>query len=320
MVFRETEQDTRNDIWLILFLLLGTLVLWSTVVQQTTFGKIYNILFFFTLAMYLLSRASPNFAEFQNIRHKGISLQIITGFVLGFALVGTLYGTYALLSPLSVPNIKFTSPLGILGFESISQVFLMSVVVAEIEESFRSSTLRPTIAEWLSNHYARTLFMLVTALIIYMVLLPIRLLGAALFVVAAVDSIGKFNWIDRLFKHGFARQATAIIVAAAFFAVLHLRAYGGTSGVETATTVAMLLNAFLFAVIADTINSRFKSTTPSKIAHCFNNSSISSVSIGLPAFYGAFITTIYAIVLFVMSRGTMDDLKPSNIIASIGGV
>lgn len=320
------QQGTRGgsgleEVWLILFLLLGTVVLWSTVVQQTTFGQIYQIIFFFTLIIFILSKVTPKFAEFQNLNSKGITIQILAGFILGFALVATLFGaSFAFLSPLSVPDIRFTMPIGILGFELLSSLFMMSILVAEIEESFRTSALRPTIAEWVANRHARTIFLLVTGVIIYMVIPPLRFLGAILFVFAAIDGILKFKFVDRLFRSPATRNFLAILVAGSFFAVLHLRAYGGTEGLELAVTAALIMNAFLFAVIADIVNWKFKSATASKIAHCLNNATISAVAVGLPALTGAFVTLIYAVILFFMSRGTLQDLHPANILKSVGGV
>lgn len=310
------KEGVKDSVWLIFYLILSLLVLWSTVVESTVFGQIYQVIFTFSLILFILSKVTENYAEFVNLNHENIGAQLLIGFGLGFALVGSLFGFTLFFQPLSTPyGIK---SLGLLGFEALTQVFLMSVVVAEIEETFRTSALRPTMAEWMEERHARSIFLTVTATILWMVIPSLRWLGVAVFGFAVFTYL--FN-ID-LSKHlgsSFVRHGLAILVAAAFFAVLHLRAYGGSEYAQVSNSANLLKNAFFFAIIADVINTKFKAATPSKVAHCMNNSTVSSVNAGLPPYIGFVVTGVYAIILFMMSKGKLEDLNPTKILEGIAG-
>lgn len=314
MSSRTSSQD-HSGVWLILYLLFGTLVLWSSVVEETAFGQIYQVIFFFSIIVYLLSKVTGQFAEFQNLNRDNITLQLLAGFGLGLALVGTLFQVaFPQLSPLSTPS--GLNVLGILGFEALSQVFLMSMVVAELEETFRTCSLRPTLAEWMEDEHSRTVFLAATSAILWMVLPVHKWVG---FLVFAGTMLTYFSDIDvtDYFDEKLVRHGLAIVVAGAFFAILHLKAYGGTEYAQLENTAQLLSNAFLFAVIADTINYQFNSATPSKVAHCLNNATVASVSKGLPAIMGLLVTVVYASILFVMSRGTIEDLRPQNVLKGV---
>jgi len=190
-----------------------------------------------------------------------------------------------------------------LGLELISQVFLMSIFVAEIEETFRAGVLRPTFVEWLSDYRVRLMFLLSMAIVIYAIIPTLRIVGLGLFIFAAIDVISLMLsknknqlFSQTIFKSEVARQVLAIVLAAAIFGILHLKVFATDISNE-----GLMINAFLFATIAGFINWQFKSTVASKVAHCMNNAIVMCAAIGLPLSIGFLITGVYAFLLGAMA-------------------
>ncbi len=90
------------------------------------------------------------------------------------------------------------------------------------------------------------------------------------------------------------RRVVSIIAGASIFAGLHYAAYGAV--------LSALFNAFIFAVVADVLNSYFRSYTSGKIGHCGNNAVMGCTALQLPIWYAFFITAMYSGILYMLSR------------------
>lgn len=302
---------TANQDWLPFFLLLALVVLSSIIIEDTPWGRVYMYLTVFTLFIYILAQTNKTRAEFILFNKKiGFGIQALTGFALGFFLIDSILfdqPLFALLNPLSVPQV--TSPLGILGFEMLSQVFAMSLIVAEIEENFRAGALRPMIYEWLQSQKARTVFLLTSGIIIYAIVPPLRLIGALLFLVVFVDFIIHLEFLHAVMASNLMRHGIAIFAAAAVFGILHLKIFSAGEVINE----DLMVNAFLFAFMADVINTTFQSTVASKIAHCWNNSAVMLYVGGTEPTWvfwiSIMITLAYATILYTIQAESVQSTK-----------
>ena len=298
-----SKTDISHLAWLAFFMLLLVLTLSSIVIEDATWGYVYFFLVATTLFIFLLShvKGTKQGAEFILFSPKNgvpFYVQLIAGFSLGFVLTDSiLFGTNFLtfLSPLAVP--KVTAPLGVLGVEVLSGIFLMSIVVAEIEESFRSSALRPTLVEWMENPKLATVFLMALAVIGYAMFPPLRYFLGLLFLLGIVNAFFGWKMLEPFFKNKLFRHALSIFAVALVFGFLHLKLFSTGMANEQ-----IMVNAFLFAIIADVINWRLKSTVSGKIAHCWNNGVVMCAASGAPVVYGVLMAVIYAGILWVMQK------------------
>lgn len=308
-----------NMFWLIVFIILGLIALWHTVIGEegTTWGTVYLSVFIVTITLFILSVIAPRVFEFRNINPHGVGLQIFVGFMLGFALVGGVFldqnascdtpstsSIVPFLSPLPIPLQAGNGGLGLLGWAAIAQVFIMALVVSEFEESIRSAALRPTIAEWLTNRWGICVTFFTFGMIIYFLIEPIRLIGLVMMVLGFANSLKDF--LSGFFQHVWAHYTTSIIIGGIFFAILHLKAYS-IAGAPTDVTNALMLNAFMFAVIADFINTQFDSTAPSKIAHTLSNATIGCLCVGIPLWFAFVVAGSHAVLIFILSRAAAGE-------------
>lgn len=285
----------------ILFLLIfGLLAFWSNITQSTLWGTVYTNVFYAAMILIFLSYISPKIAEYDPVSNKNLFAQIIIGFALGIVLVGSLLfkGSHlSFLSPLSIPNTS--NILGILGLSAVSFVFVNSIVISEFEETLRSSTLRPSVFEWLNyggeKGFAFILFLI--GIIVYFVI-GMKLIGLSLAAFALIAFFKRLSFIKRI-DSKMVRWGISIIFVGLFFALLHLTAYS-KPGANNAS--ALMFNAFLYAVIADTIDTFYDSTIPSKIAHTLNNAAIASVAVGIPVGFAFVVAGVHALAMGMIAR------------------
>jgi len=286
---------------MMVFLIFGILALWSFVTQETTFGRIYSSIFYLTLGVIALSYIMPKVFEYQPVDSRNIKLQLLAGFALGFALAGGLFvQNFSFLAPLSIPDIAL---LGVLGFSAVGQVFIMSVAVSEFEEALRSATLRPSFAEWLQFREGVSVLLLLIGSIVYFTAdsfdPALKIVGLILAFVGVLNFTRRFIIADRI-KGKWTRFMVANFITAAFFAILHFTAYATGNA---AATQSLLLNAFMYALIADTINTYFESTAPSRVAHTLNNAAVSCVAVGIPVLFALIVAAVHALIIFVTATG-----------------
>lgn len=283
------------------FLIFGLIAFWSVITQETQWGRIYTNVFYLSTFLILLSYILPHVFDYQPVSDKDLGYQIVAGLLLGFALVGGFFlQGFTLLAPLSIPDVS--GILGLLGFSVISQVFIMSIVISEFEETLRSGTLRPSIAKWLEYPQGVTAVLLIFGVIIYFLIEPFRVLGLGLVVLGIINFLQK-GVLARYIEGKWARFFIAIMIAGAFFSLLHLTAYASPE--DPSLAYGLMLNAFLYAVMADFINTYFESTIPSRVAHTFNNATVSAFAVGIPLPFAFLVTGAHALIMYVIARGQL---------------
>jgi len=280
------------------FLVLGMLALWSFITQSTQWGSVYTNVFYLSVILIILSVVVKKKFEAEFVSTNSLKWQFIVGFSFGLLLVSNyLFGqSFSFLSPLSIPNVG--GLLGILGVSSITLVFVMSVVPSEFEENLRSALLRPTIAEWLQDNRAIPVILMIFGALIFFVLDSFRIIGMGMLVLGFLSLDNGFL-SKRGIRSKWVRYGISIVIVGVFFAVLHFAAYN--TG-DPAVSEALMFNAFLYAVIADSINTFFGGTTiPSKIAHTTNNAVVASASVGVPIAFAFVVVGIHAAILYAIA-------------------
>ena len=305
------DSDNAKMLSAVVFVVFGILALWSFVTQETTFGRIYSNLFYLTIGLIGMSYFMPKVFEYQPVNPDRIGFQILAGFALGFALAGSLIVSgfaFSLLAPLSIPDVAL---LGILGFSAIGQVFIMSVAVSEFEETLRSATLRPSIMEWLQYEAVASLLFILIGVIIWFTgdafAGSFKIIGLAIAAIGLLNFTKKFV-LGKFFENKWIRSGVSIGIVGVFFSILHLTAYASTN---SAVTTALMFNAFMYAVIADVINTYFESTVSSKIAHTLNNAAVSCVAAGVPIIFALIVAATHAGILYVTATGKMPLVSKS---------
>ena len=304
------EQERTSQLLAFLgFMVLFILIITVAILDRTSvYGYVYLIIALFVVIFYILSQVVPNFFEADFVSNKKLIWQIILGYGLGLvlsakALFGKIAGSYSFLSPLSVPNIQKT--LLAIQWGPVASIFLMSIGVSEFEESFRGGTLMPSLKEWLSNPRTSAVVLLVLSIILYFLVGFMKLIAILLMLYGFLAVIEP-HIIEPFVKSKLFTTIVAILGAAALFAFLHSLAYGylgATTTMQKSTAVALMANAFIYAVVADIINSYFKSTTASKIAHTMNNAALMSNALGITPFFSIFVAAVHAVFLYAVSIG-----------------
>lgn len=281
----------------VIFVFFGMIAIWSLLTQNTTYGATYTIVFLFTLILIIASVVLHPVVEWMPSSPDQLILQVLAGFGLGIVLISSILFSFSFLSPLSIPNVS--GMLGVLGLGGISLAFIMSIGVSEFEEGLRAATLRPTIAEWLSYSKGVSMVLLLVGFMMYFIIdMDIfKLFGIVLMFLSVLNYFYKGGVADRI-QTPWVRQLISGLIAASFFALLHFTAYGSA---DPAVTASLMMNAFLYAFIADTINAYFKNTVSSRIAHTLNNAAVSCIAVGLPIPFAFVIAGAHAGLLYMAS-------------------
>ena len=292
---------------LIILFVIGILAFWSYITEETTYGRVYTAAFFLTIFGIVASYTPEIKKVFQyspaNDTH--IIWQGLCGLGLGLVLTMGIWTGLSILSPLSVPNA--VNVLGVLGLGAIPLVFIMAVSICEFEEGLRAAFLKPTFQEWLQYNNLISVLLVLAGIIIYFVLQSdiLRLIGLFVGIAGILNFYWKGGLADWLTDSPFWRNVVAGLFAAVFFMLLHYTANGS---IDPAITTALMINAFLYAFIADMLNSAFKSedeeqsTIPSRTAHTFNNATVSCLSAGVPVFFAFFVTGAHFALMYVATR------------------
>ncbi len=292
----------REGAWMIVLVVLGMLAFWSFVSEGTEFGALYSDVFILVFALFSLAVIVPKYFDFRNLamKPKEAPMQVLVGLALGLVMVGSVIFdgfTFSLLSPISAPVLSF----GVLGWESLAPVFLMSIVVSELEESLYNSALRPSIMEWLTSHLGVSIVFLLLGLLVWVMFIDLRMFGLIAMGLGVINFFsGKNGFLTKAFSSHMLRAAVAILMAALFFSLLHLRNF---SGLDAATGAAVLHAAFVFAIVAGSINTVFRSSVSSKVAHTVNNGTLTCLVVGIPPVFGLVIGGIHGLMLYILSVG-----------------
>jgi len=292
---------------LIVLFVIGILAFWSYITEETNYGRVYTAAFFLTLFGILASYTPEIKKVFQyspaNDTH--IIWQGLAGLGLGLVLTSTVWMGLSILSPLSVPTA--VNVLGVLGVGAFALVFIMAISVCEFEEGLRAAFLKPSIQEWLQYNNLVSVLLVLAGIIIYFVLQNdfLRIIGVMLGIGGILNFYWKGGLADWLSDSDFWRNVIAGLFAAVFFMLLHYTAYGS---IDPAITTALMLNAFLYAFIADMLNSLFKgeedeqSTIPSRTAHTFNNATVTCLAAGVPVLFAFFVTGAHYALMYVATH------------------
>lgn len=271
--------------WIVL--LIGISLTLSIIEPSNDAARIYKDLGFFTLI--LLGFAVVGMRFVKQLPFAGVFISqgnffvsVGAGLAISFALIGSdLFGFKALIGSLSVPTFS------IIQAGTLASVFMISLYVSEIEETFRASILTPSLINTISQWgYSLTLILL--GVLLYFVFASQTFGVIAAVVGVALFFYKKFNLRSiKLLTYG-----TGVVFAGIMFASLHFLAYNASS--------AQLVAAFLFAVIADTVNILLGNTIASRVAHTVNNGVVASIAVGLPAFLGLMVGGVHIGLLYVL--------------------
>jgi len=292
---------------LVILFVIGILAFWSYITEETNYGRVYTAAFFLTLFGIIASYTPEVKKVFQyapaNDTH--IIWQGLLGLGLGIVLTSTVWMGLSILSPLSVP--AAVNVLGTLGLGSLPLIFIMAISICEFEEGLRAAFLKPSIQEWLQYNNLVSVLLLLAGIIVYFVLQNdiLRIIGVIVGIAGILNFYWKGGLADWLTESEFWKNVVAGLFAAVFFMLLHYTAYGS---IDPAVTTALMLNAFLYAFIADMMNSAFKgedeeqSTIPSRTAHTFNNATVTCIAAGVPALFAFFVAGSHYALMYVATK------------------
>lgn len=291
--------DKQKSLSMVFFILLGVLASWSFITQGTKWGSVYSNVFYLVVILFILSIVVPRKFEANFVNPKNLWMQFAAGGLFGLVLVSSYIvgSSLSFLSPLSIP--KVSSVLGILGINAVTLVFAMSVIPSEFEENLRSATLRPTIAEWLQDSKALPSLLIMFGVLLFFLVDSFRVLGIGFIVFGFLVLQGIFLK-NKGITNKWVRMGISIVFVGVLFALLHFTAYATGN---PAQSEALMFNAFLYAIIADSINTYFgKTTIPSKIAHTTNNAVVSCAAVGIPIVFAVVVVVAHASILYAIAR------------------
>jgi hypothetical protein len=275
------------------------LVFWSSIAEQATFAMLYWDVFVLVSLLYFASMLMPDLFRFQNVPEAGsdVIIQIVAGLALGFMLVGDkIFATafQSVLSPLGVPTIDVT---GLLGWESMGQVFLMAVLVSELEQSMFSCSFRPSIARWIEDAKGFSVMFFLMGLLVWMMFFDWKVIGLAMMGISVVNFFTE-GALSRSIKDPMISFGIGITFAAMFFALLHMRNF---ASLDAAAAQAILHNTFMFGVVSGVLDTFFDSGVVGKVAHTSNNAVLTCVAVGIFPAFGFVVAGLHGLLYYILA-------------------
>jgi hypothetical protein len=289
-LFRRGYWGSAENNWVFWYVLLAMIALTISIISPNDpSSTIYKDISLFTMVGIGLALVAMKVANTRGLPFAFVGIgegNIFTSGLLGLAVamvfVGSrLFSFNSILSPLSVPSI------GVLGIGALGSVFIISLYVSEMEETFRASFVNPTIQNAVSQFGPG---------------LALVLLGVLLYFFLGFQTFGLFialGGILLLVRRDISASLQVklpiptllgLLASATVFASLHFLAYNADT--------QLLLSAFVFAILVDSLNIFNKNTVASRIAHTTNNGVLASVAAGLPGWIGLVIAVVHFGILY----------------------
>lgn len=325
--FLNPKLENKADmIWIGFYVILLVIAMTTSIINPSAgWGQIYVIMGLITISLICLSFTKSNLPIAKVVygrvtTDKAFWIAVGLGILMGMIVISQGISSMKALTPL------LTAPLSI--FPNLTpdallvSLFLMTVIVVEFEESWRASVMVPTMFSWMTKAGIGLAMIIFSILVYFMWGLPYISLGMALIGILLFFQKRLFDATNSpILRHIF-----AVLIAAIFFASLHVSAYAASVGAyQTAYNMtcstaqdcyeSLLLGALIFAVLGDMLNWFSGSAIPSRIGHAINNATQNIILINAMAVaagsplrvgfeYAVAVVVVYVAILYLIRRAT----------------
>ena len=227
--------------------------------------------------------------------------QVVIHSIVGLAYGGVILA--ALFFGISLAQyfaISLPTQLLSLPFNPYIIIFLFSVIIVEVEEMFRTSTLLPTAMKSIASG-ALFVSLIIFGIVLFFIAYWAPLIGA-IFVVLGIAFAARKDFRKFVVRSKVDRILIPTLFVDFLFAIYHL----GTYSVYTNTTI-LIVSAFLFAFGSDLINQIMGSAIPSRMGHSLYNGISTAKQLGGKWEYyvvAVASTGIYFFAIFMIRRAS----------------